>query len=100
MLIHDAQYDEDEYDAHYGWGHCTIGHALEIAKMTEVRKLVAFHHDPSHDDAMLDRLYERVQQANGFEFELHCGPRGRPHHVGLKPSDLRQPPVIEPYWRS
>jgi len=56
LLIHDAQYTDEEYAARVGWGHSSIAQALEFAALAGTKHLVAFHHDPAHDDAMLDRL--------------------------------------------
>jgi ribonuclease BN (tRNA processing enzyme) len=55
MLVHDAQYDEDEYADRVGWGHSTLAQTIAFATMCEVGHLVLFHHDPSHDDEWLDR---------------------------------------------
>lgn len=60
LLIHDAQYTDEEYPAHIGWGHSTIGHAVAFARHVGARRLIAFHHDPRHDDDTLDRLYAAV----------------------------------------
>ena len=60
LLIHDAQYADHEYADHVGWGHSSIGHAIALADQAGVGHLVAFHHDPAHDDATLDRLYGTV----------------------------------------
>lgn len=57
VLVHDAQYDDAEYAARVGWGHSTIDHALAFARLVDARRLVAFHHDPDHDDATLDALF-------------------------------------------
>ena len=67
LLIHDAQYDDDEYDSHVGWGHSAVSHAFSLAELAGVRHLVPFHHDPSHDDAALDRLYAPLVQGRPFE---------------------------------
>ena len=32
VLIHDAQYTDEEYEARVGWGHSTFGHALAFAR--------------------------------------------------------------------
>ena len=56
LLIHDAQYTEAEYAERVGWGHSTLGHAMEFAAATKVRQLATFHHDPTHDDATIDEL--------------------------------------------
>jgi len=60
LLIHDAQYTDEEYPAHVGWGHSSISHALTMAEMGGVGELLAFHHDPGHDDTFLDRVYADV----------------------------------------
>ena len=63
VLIHDAQFDDDEYRDRQGWGHSSIAHALAFAELAEVRHLVTFHHDPAHDDETLDRLYAAARRA-------------------------------------
>ncbi len=60
LLIHDAQYTESEYQAHVGWGHSSLSHAIALAELGEVDQLVAFHHDPGHDDDFLDRHFARA----------------------------------------
>ena len=57
VLIHDAQYDDAEYVERVGWGHSTLQHALEFARLAKAKKLVPFHHDPAHDDTMLDAFF-------------------------------------------
>ena len=56
VLIHDAQYSEAEYATRLGWGHSSIEYATDVALAAGVRRLVLFHHDPTHDDATMDRL--------------------------------------------
>jgi phosphoribosyl 1,2-cyclic phosphodiesterase len=63
LLIHDSQYDRAEYETHIGWGHSSIHQALEFAQLASVTHLVPFHHDPSHDDATLDRMFETILTA-------------------------------------
>jgi ribonuclease BN (tRNA processing enzyme) len=58
VLIHDAQYDDEEYATKVGWGHSAISHAVSFASSAGVRMLVPFHHDPHHNDATLDTLFE------------------------------------------
>jgi len=62
VLIHDAQYDDDEYTTRVGWGHSSISQLAAFAEMTEVKRVVTFHHDPSHTDDELDVLHERLDQ--------------------------------------
>jgi phosphoribosyl 1,2-cyclic phosphodiesterase len=70
LLIHDAQYSDAEYPAHVGWGHSSIGHALALGEAAEVRRLVAFHHDPGHNDRVLDRLYAEAAAGRDWPFQL------------------------------
>lgn len=63
VLLHDAQYDDDEYAEHVGWGHSAIGHTLRFAALAGVGHLVPFHHDPSHDDRVLDSIYARDEMS-------------------------------------
>lgn len=56
LLIHDAQYTQDEFSAKCDWGHCTVGFAVWLAAEANAKRLALFHHDPAHDDDMLDRL--------------------------------------------
>jgi len=62
LLIHDAQYTEPEYHGTIGWGHSTIEDALRFADRTEARQLLLFHHDPAHEDELLDRLLARARE--------------------------------------
>jgi ribonuclease BN (tRNA processing enzyme) len=57
LLVHDAQYNEQEYAQRIGWGHSTLRHALEFAQLAGVRALAPFHYDPAHDDEMLDAFF-------------------------------------------
>lgn len=60
LLIHDAQYTSEEYQSRVGFGHSSIQQALRFAESARVRQCVLFHHDPAHDDELLDRLFEEV----------------------------------------
>jgi len=56
LLIHDSQYTDAEYPKHLGWGHSALGDALTFGSRTGARRLLLFHHDPLHSDAVLDSL--------------------------------------------
>lgn len=56
VAFHDAQYFDEEYLAHLGWGHSAISHTVTMGRRANVTQLVLFHHDPSHSDDDLDRL--------------------------------------------
>ncbi len=65
LLIHDAQYTSEEYvtGPKQGWGHSTPEMAIAIAQAAKVKKLVLFHHDPSHDDDTLAEIERKAQEA-------------------------------------
>ena len=58
ILILDAQYSDEEYQRHIGWGHGSVSSAVSLALDAEVHKLVLFHHDPNHDDQMVDKMLD------------------------------------------
>jgi phosphoribosyl 1,2-cyclic phosphodiesterase len=60
LLIHDAQYTEAEYAHTMGWGHSRIADALGFARRAEAERVALFHHDPSHDDRILDGVAEEA----------------------------------------
>jgi phosphoribosyl 1,2-cyclic phosphodiesterase len=68
LLVHDAQYTEEEYAERVGWGHSSIAHTIAFGRRAAPGKLVTFHHDPSHTDSVLDRLHlEMAAMAGGLE---------------------------------
>ncbi|MCL2184434.1 MAG: MBL fold metallo-hydrolase [Treponema sp.] len=69
ILIHDAQYAEEEYPTHTGWGHSTMEHAVKTAADAGVKKLILFHHDPSHTDSQLEQ-FEKKFAGNKVEIAM------------------------------
>jgi diguanylate cyclase (GGDEF)-like protein len=53
LVIHDAQYTEDEYRGRVGWGHATPDYAVDVCLAAGVKRLALFHHDPTHDDTQM-----------------------------------------------
>jgi diguanylate cyclase (GGDEF)-like protein len=104
LIIHDAQYTEEEYLSRLSWGHGTFDYATDVAISAEAQRLALFHHDPNRDDDELSHLEELAQKrarersgtievfaaAEGMEFELHG--RGRLPEVS-ELSALRQRPI-------
>jgi phosphoribosyl 1,2-cyclic phosphodiesterase len=62
ILILDSQYTDQEYETHIGWGHGSISSAVSLALEAEVQALLLFHHDPSHDDEMVDSMVESARE--------------------------------------
>jgi phosphoribosyl 1,2-cyclic phosphodiesterase len=69
MLLHDAQYFEDEYAAKIGWGHSSVADAVGYAEAVGARRLLLFHHEPTHADEVLERLESEARSlatGNGY----------------------------------
>lgn len=62
LLIHDTQYTDDEYRNRVGFGHSSIRHAFQFAELTGVKHFAPFHHDPTHNDDTLDRMFAQTLQ--------------------------------------
>jgi phosphoribosyl 1,2-cyclic phosphodiesterase len=60
VLIYDCTYTDEEYHhlqtSKVGWGHSTWQAAVKVAQAAQVKQLVIFHHDPSHDDKFMDQV--------------------------------------------
>lgn len=56
LLILDTQYTEREYQKRIGWGHGCLTDSVALAIDAGVRRLLFFHHDPSHDDDQIDEM--------------------------------------------
>lgn len=65
VLLHDAQYDEEEYPTRVGWGHSSVGQAVAFALLSNASQLVLFHHDPGHGDAQLETLLDAARELWG-----------------------------------
>lgn len=62
VLIHDAQYTDEELKTHKGWGHSSYSQAIEVAERSNVKQLIITHHDPDHDDAFLRKMENKCQE--------------------------------------
>lgn len=62
LLVHDAQYTNEELEAHRGWGHSSYDQAIEVAERANVKKLIITHHDPDHNDEFLAKIEKECQK--------------------------------------
>lgn len=63
ILIHDAQYSDEEYLLYKKeWGHSPWREALKLALDGNVKTLILFHHDPDHGDEVIDSFVEECQK--------------------------------------
>ena len=61
ILILDAQYTDEKYQEHIGWGHGALSRVVSLALEARAKKLFLFHHDPAHDDHKIDEMLERAR---------------------------------------
>jgi phosphoribosyl 1,2-cyclic phosphodiesterase len=81
VLLHDAQYFEDEYEQRVGWGHSSVADAVAFSRAAGARRLFLFHHEPLHSDGSLDRLEDHA--------------RSLPDANGMSPTLAREGMVVE-----
>ena len=99
VLIHDAQYTEDDMPHKHGWGHTLISQVRRLATDAEVGALVMFHHDPDRSDSELDEIQienqnyldsnrapaQSVCAAEGMTIELRKPAGGGPTRICIGP---------------
>jgi len=75
-------------------GHSTYLDALQIAQQAHAKRLVLFHHDPSHTDAEVDRIVAQCRAEiaqRGLTLECLGAAEG---HV-LEPFRIHQTTTVE-----
>lgn len=53
LILYDAQYTDEELDAHRGFGHASPSSGLELLARSGAKRLLLVHHDPRSDDETL-----------------------------------------------
>jgi phosphoribosyl 1,2-cyclic phosphodiesterase/ActR/RegA family two-component response regulator len=89
LAILDTQYTDEEYAKHIGWGHSSLSSVVSLALDADVGKLLLFHHDPNHDDEMIDKMVERARALvakSGKPLEVEAAREGAEILLGVKTS--------------
>ncbi|MBA3819400.1 MAG: hypothetical protein H0X17_10950, partial [Deltaproteobacteria bacterium] len=55
-VVYDTHFTEDEFSRFPHYGHSTPDQALEVCAAANVRRLVLYHHAPSHSDDQMDKI--------------------------------------------
>ena len=79
ILILDAQYTDEEYQRHIGWGHGSVSSVVSLALDAEVHRLLLFHHDPGHDDQMVEKMVKCARELvakSGKPLEVEAAQEG------------------------
>lgn len=56
VLIHDAQYTDDQLPARASWGHSAVGYAVGLGEVAGVGRVLLHHHDPPRTDDAVDAI--------------------------------------------
>lgn len=62
LVVYDSTYTDEEYPNYVGWGHSTWQEGLRLVRQAGAERLAIFHHDPTHDDAFMDRIAEAAEK--------------------------------------
>jgi phosphoribosyl 1,2-cyclic phosphodiesterase/DNA-binding NarL/FixJ family response regulator len=61
LLIHEAQYRDEEYMDRVGWGHSSLSNASMLLKKAGIKQWIVTHHDPRHtDEYLLQKHQEHI----------------------------------------
>jgi phosphoribosyl 1,2-cyclic phosphodiesterase len=79
LVIYDSMYTDAEYPTYVGWGHSTWQEGVRLCRAAGAKRLAVFHHDPEHDDDMLDGVAREVEKQmpgsvvarDGLVIEIH-----------------------------
>jgi phosphoribosyl 1,2-cyclic phosphodiesterase len=62
IMIYDSSFTDEEFPDYLSWGHSTWQEGVRLAERAGVKRLVIFHHDPSHDDAFMDQVARDTEE--------------------------------------
>src|SRR5438093_391964 len=79
LVIHDAQYTNEEYSTKLAWGHCPADYVTDISIAAGAARVALFHHDPTHNDDALKRIQDTQREraaAAGSSLEVFAAAEG------------------------
>ncbi len=93
LLILDTQYTAQEYAKRAGWGHGCLPDSVDLAIEAGARRLLFFHHDPSHNDRQLDEMVE-IARPMAFGSPLVIDAASEHEIISLTAADIGVIPMI------
>lgn len=69
VLIHDAQFNKEQYKNREGWGHSCWEKVVDVTKDLGIKQLMLTHHDPDSSDDYLNKLDVMISEEFTNEFE-------------------------------
>ncbi len=59
---YDSMYTPEEWEKKRDWGHSTWLEATKIAKLAKAKRLILWHHEPTHTDKMMRKILEDARK--------------------------------------
>ena len=69
LLLHDAQYTDQEYESKKGWGHSSMEDAGLFASIAGAKHVLFSHHDPYRSDSQLNEIFAAFQKKTNYQFK-------------------------------
>ncbi|MBR7090771.1 MAG: MBL fold metallo-hydrolase [Lachnospiraceae bacterium] len=63
LLLFDAQYTDEEFEARKGFGHSTVAQGMLIKEKSGAKNIRFVHHDPRHTDEFLREMERPIKSA-------------------------------------
>jgi phosphoribosyl 1,2-cyclic phosphodiesterase len=76
IVIHDAQYTDEEYRFKIGWGHSSLDNVIRLCDHYNVKKLYAFHHDPNHTDKLIEKMVRKGRKLVKSKMKVFAAKEG------------------------
>jgi ribonuclease BN (tRNA processing enzyme) len=86
LVMHDAQYTNQEFASMSDWGHSTDAYAVRVAIESGARQLMMYHHDPAHSDEQIDRMLTTARDIAGQDHQLEVSAAAEGMTVDLRDS--------------
>ena len=76
LILYDAQYTQEEYERHKGYGHSTPEAGIKLKEMAEAKKLVFIHYLPAHTDSFIKDQEESIKKQYSESKDISFGYEG------------------------
>lgn len=98
LVLHDAQYTDEEFATMSDWGHSTDSYAVRVAVESGARRLMLFHHDPAHSDDQVDRMLANARHlaAKAGLAEVSAAAEGQTVDLGTGDPGTGDPGTADP----
>ena len=95
LVIYDSTYTDKEFPSRIGWGHSTWQEGIRLARAAKAKSLAIFHHDPDHEDAIMEKIEKRAKDAWKGAFAAREGNRINLCATGIKNTSVQIPKPIK-----